>query len=131
MIVGVGVDLVSIPRFQRLLSLYGTRVLRRLFHPTEIQHKPIIVDKHAQYFASRWAVKEATIKALGQGGIGSKQIYVEKQQGSNVPQLVLEGEALDRLNFLANSLDHNNVKKHISISHDNEYAIAMVVLEKY
>jgi holo-[acyl-carrier protein] synthase len=86
MIVGVGIDLVSIQRFRRLLSLYGDRALRRLFHPSEIQHKPLLDDKQAQYFASRWAVKEATIKALGHGGIGSKQIYVEKQQGSNVPQ---------------------------------------------
>jgi holo-[acyl-carrier protein] synthase len=126
MIVGMGTDLVFIPRFRKLIAQYGDRVLRRLFHPSEIQNKPLIEEKCAQYFASRWAVKEATVKALGQSGIGSKQMYIEKR-GSPIPHLVLEGEALERLNQLTNS--SRTVHKHVSISHDHDYAIATVIIE--
>lgn len=132
MIIGIGVDLVSIPRFERLLSLYGHRIVKRLFHPNEIQAKPLLNEKHAQYYASRWAVKEATIKALGKSGIGSKQIYIEKRSDSPVPLLVLEGEALQQAIKLAGypSAQKDAIKRHISLSHDHEYAIANVVLEK-
>lgn len=73
----------------------------------------------------RWAVKEATVKALGKSGVGSKQMYIVKDKETNIPRLILTGEALEQLH-LRNIRDY---KSHVSISHDTEYAIAFVVLE--
>lgn len=77
---GVGIDLAYIPRFQRILTKYGNRFLKRAFHPAEIEQfqklatapspaptssVPTINARQCQFIASRWAVKEATVKAAG------------------------------------------------------------------
>lgn len=37
MIIGLGIDLVYIPRIERLFLKYGENFLKRAFHPKEIQ----------------------------------------------------------------------------------------------
>ncbi len=125
MIIGIGVDLVNIPRMQKLIAKNGERFLQRLFHEHELNHRPKLPEQHAQYFASRWAVKEATVKALGKSGIGSKQMYICKDPSTNVPKLILTGEALEQLH----KRQIYEYETHVSLSHDQDYAVAMVVLE--
>ncbi|KAL0490095.1 holo-[acyl-carrier protein] synthase [Acrasis kona] len=129
MIVGIGTDLVHIPRFRNLISKHGDKIINRLFHISEINNKPLMEEKQAQYFASRWAVKEATLKALGKGGLGSKCIYVTKTNGNPSPILCLEGASLERLKEIANVQDDTSIRKYVSISHDKDYAVATVLLE--
>ena len=57
MIVGIGVDLVDIARFERTLER-TPRLLERLFSPAEQTRSP-------RSLAARYAAKEALIKALG------------------------------------------------------------------
>lgn len=109
----------------RLIQKNGDRFLRRLFHEQELLQRPQLPEQQAQYFASRWAAKEATVKALGKSGIGSKQMYIVKDKEMNIPRLILTGEALEQLH----SRNIREYKSHVSISHDHEYAIAFVVLE--
>jgi len=116
---------VNIPRMQKLITKNGERFLQRLFNEHELTNRPKLPEQHAQYFASRWAVKEATVKALGKSGIGSKQMYISKDQVTNVPKLILTGEALEQLHK-RNIYEYST---HVSLSHDQDYAVAMVVLE--
>jgi holo-[acyl-carrier protein] synthase len=78
----------------------------------------------AQSFAARLAAKEACSKALGTGmrlGIAWRQIVVAHET-SGKPLLYLSGEALNRAtNMGANAW-------HISLSHERDYAAAVVIL---
>ena len=68
---GIGVDLAAIHRFTAILANVDKtqRFLRKAFHPSEIDyfHQHVLRKpsrQHAEFLASRWAVKEATFKAF-------------------------------------------------------------------
>ncbi|MFT4135436.1 holo-ACP synthase [Microbacterium sp.] len=115
MIVGIGVDLVDIPRFERAI-VRTPALMRRLFAPAERTLRP-----HS--LAARYAAKEALIKALG-GSDGVRWTDIEvvsEPSGRPVFALagttaaVVEGRGIARL--------------HLSLSHDAGLAIAYVVAE--
>lgn len=65
---GVGIDLVKITRIEKILKKnYNQRFLMKVLHPSELAHFNNIknLEYQADYVASRWAAKEATVKALG------------------------------------------------------------------
>ena len=64
-IVGVGIDLVDIDRFERSKP----RVRERLFTRAEARYC-VLQRKPALHFAARFAAKEAVLKALGTGWSG-------------------------------------------------------------
>ena len=80
----------------------------------------------APYFAGRWAVKEAVAKALGCGiGADCASIEVETCNGTaGKPVTRLSGNAAKTMEKLGGK----NI--HISLSHEANYAIAYVILEK-
>ena len=67
MILGIGVDLVEIPRMQRILDRpWARRFIERVFRPEEIT----VCEKAArpaEAYAARFAAKEAVVKAFGTG----------------------------------------------------------------
>ena len=82
-IFGVGVDITKTARIQRLLAkgpYYHERFLTGTFHETEVAayHKKEADEVKAQYLASRWALKEAMVKATGRVDLVYKDIYLEK-----------------------------------------------------
>jgi holo-[acyl-carrier protein] synthase len=115
MIVGVGVDVVDIARFDESLS--RTPALRhRLFTPDEAL-LPI------ESLAARFAAKEAIAKALGApAGLGWHDAEVIRESTGR-PRFELRGTVL----FAADSLGVRSV--HVSLSHDGGLATAYVVLE--
>lgn len=121
---GIGVDLVYIPRFEKLIGKHGNKILQRIFAEQEIQQAPQ-QQQQASYYASRWAVKEATVKALGQGGLGSKCI----QLGKDKKQVVLLGQAQEYAQAKLQQAHASKMISHVTLSHEKDYAIAMVVLE--
>ena len=66
MIYGIGIDIVSVPRIERMLNRWGHLFTKRVFTPTEIAFCESRSNP-GQHFALRWAVKEAMLKALGLG----------------------------------------------------------------
>lgn len=67
-IFGIGVDLVQNSRIRNALTKsHAKRFLSRVLHQDELQHYDTIkMDRvQVQYVASRWAVKEAVVKAIG------------------------------------------------------------------
>ena len=124
MIVGVGVDVVSVERIRGMLSRHGERFIRRTFTAAEAAYCG--EQKHdAEHFAARFAAKEAVAKALGTGiarGVGWKDIEVVRRP-SGRPGVRLLGDAV----ALAERLGVGEI--HVSLSHSRTDAIAFVVAE--
>ena len=65
-IYGIGTDIVSVSRIKRLVDKYGEQFLKKAYHPKEIDSFARREEEGSslEFLASRWAVKEATQKAL-------------------------------------------------------------------
>jgi holo-[acyl-carrier protein] synthase len=114
-IVGIGVDLVDIARFERTLER-TPRLLQRLFSPAEQTRPP-------RSLAARYAAKEALIKALG-GSDGVHWTEIEiTPEGSGRPWFTLTGSTA------AVIADRGITGLHLSMSHDAGFATAFVVAE--
>jgi len=123
MITGVGIDLVQVKRMERWLV--NKKLLERFFHPEEIKYVASRGKSGAQSLAARFAAKEAFCKALGTGlsGITLKDIAVHNMK-SGKPELQLSGTARYALDKSGADIVH------ISLSHEKETAVAMIVLER-
>ncbi len=124
MIVGLGVDIVDIGRLRKTLERQGERFLRRIFTAGEQKYCNAHRDP-VPYFAARFAAKEALFKALGTGwaqGVSWHDVDVRKEE-SGAPMLALSGRADE----ISKALGTTRI--HISLSHAQEAAIAVVVLE--
>ena len=115
-----GVDIVEIPRIRRAFDRFGQRFLQRLYTDREIAY----CRGRAPQLASRFAAKEAVMKALGTGirGVRWRDIEVVRERG-RAPTVKLHGTALARAERLG--IDHLAV----ALSHSQEYAVAFVVGE--
>lgn len=124
MIVGTGVDIVEIPRIEQALERHGERFARRLYTPGEIAYCERFKNR-AERYAARFAVKEATFKALGTGWRNGVQwLDVEvTHQPSGKPELSLRGRAEQ----LARELGVTRTA--VSISHTDRYVVAQVIFE--
>jgi len=123
MITGVGIDAVHVKRMERWLL--NSKLLERYFNPEEIESAASRGKGGAQSLAARFAAKEAFGKALGTGlaGITLKDIAVLNRDCGK-PEMKLSGTARDALaKSGADSV-------HISLTHERETAIAMIVLER-
>eukprot|EP00656_Telonema_subtile_P041978 TRINITY_DN47352_c0_g1_i1.p1 TRINITY_DN47352_c0_g1~~TRINITY_DN47352_c0_g1_i1.p1 ORF type:complete len:156 (-),score=44.41 TRINITY_DN47352_c0_g1_i1:276-743(-) len=129
MIFGLGVDIVQVSRIRGTFLRFGDRFLKRAYHEEEIkQFKQIYMsngDHQAgiQHLASRWAVKEAAYKAFGRWRLDFREIRLGGAGPRSPPELILEGEAAER------AAEVRIVRRHVSLSHDGDYAIAQVILE--
>jgi len=125
MILGLGVDLTQTSRFRRLLDAGKEAVLVRLFTPAERDYARARKDP-APHLAARFAAKEAFLKALGTGlrdGLSWQQIEVVPDSLGK-PNLFLSGHA-------RKLLDERGITScHLSYSHDGDYVVATVILEK-
>lgn len=120
MIVGIGVDLVDVARFERAASR-TPRLLDRLFAQSE-QH-PDSRDMPLRSLAARFAAKEALIKAIGDSdGVRWHDIRVVSNELRN-PSLELSGR-------IAEVASERGIDRfHLSMSHDADLAIAYVIAE--
>jgi len=124
MIIGIGVDIVEIERFQKVIERLKDRFLLRVFTPGERS----FCDSHRNsvpHFAVRFAAKEAVFKALGTGwakGVTWLDVEILRER-QDPPEIVLSGEALR----LSEQKGTHNI--HLSLSHTEHSAIAMVILE--
>ena len=125
MVFGIGTDIVDISRFERFLREGNTPLIERLFTPAERAY--CSERRHsAQHFALRFAAKEAFVKALGtglRGGLSWQQMEVANDSLGK-PELRLSGRAAEL--FATQGLS----RILLSLSHDGNSAIAVVVVEK-
>lgn len=109
----VGVDIVDIIRFKKKKFSSNNIFYRKIFTESEIEYCTKFKDSY-RHFAVKFAIKEAVIKAID-----------------------------EKLNFLDIISDHKNKKPivkitnknqyffKVSVSHEENIAIAIVICEKY
>lgn len=122
MIIGIGIDVVHVHRLEHWIPVSG--LLNRYFHPYELETARSRGHGMAVSLAARFAAKEAFGKALGTGlkGIVLKDIMVVNRHNGQ-PEIEVFGTALDALRKCGAN------KIHLSLTHEHDNAIAMIVLE--
>ncbi len=122
MIVGIGVDLVSIEKIAK--SIRSEAFKRKIFTSAEIISCEAIANT-AESYAGKFATKEAFMKAIGKGirqEVWFTQIEVLNHE-TGAPYIQVNGKADQMLSILGVE------QVHISISHSAGMAVAMIVLE--
>lgn len=121
----MGTDIVEISRIRKLLKKNSMEFLSRVFTEKEMGESSLKKNS-AEYLAGRWAVKEALSKAFG-CGIGADCNWRDistANDAKGAPVTTLSGFAL-------RTSRGKKVKTiHVSISHEKDFAIATVILEK-
>lgn len=123
MIAGIGTDIAEVRRFEKWVK--NPQMLERFFNEKECGFSGSLASQ-CQHYAVRFAAKEAFSKALGTGicGFNLKEVYITKD-GEGKPLLNIEGNALSLM-----EKRFGRCKAFVSLSHEKEYALAFVVLEK-
>ncbi len=109
----IGIDLVSIDRFEKFLKKFPNKALQRFLNDDEIS-----LVKTPQNAAGFFAAKEAISKALGTGiskECSFKDIIIHKD-AKNAPYFTLTKNIVDKYNISDCAL---------SITHDGGFAIAV------
>ena len=122
MILGIGVDLMQVRRMDRWVDQPG--LLARFFHPGELADARTRGKSLALSLAVRYAAKEALGKAMG---IGVQHFSLKEVQVVNnklgKPEILLHGNAKETFKrFGGKSI-------HLSLTHELDNAVAMVVIE--
>jgi holo-[acyl-carrier protein] synthase len=124
MVYGIGVDIINIGMMKTVIDRWGTRFINRVFTAREIDFC-FQRTKSVPSFALRFAAKEAFSKAIGFGmrkGIRWRDIEIFHHP-SGRPDLRLTGRALSFCN-------NERIGWHLTLSDEEDYGIAVVVLEK-
>ncbi len=122
-IIGIGLDVVELDRIERIHRRFGDAFVRRILTVKELVLLPA---RPTAYLASRFAAKEAAVKALGTGfanGVTWRHVEIARE-ASGQPTLILLGRALE----IAQGMGMSAV--HLSLSHGRDTAAAVVVLER-
>lgn len=123
MIYGIGIDLVKIERLKTAIEKWGDKFLKRVFTDEEISY---CYKKNNPYFsfAVRFAAKEALIKAIGsEVAVPLTDIEVSNSEKGK-PVIKANG----KLKIFLTQIEIRRIL--LSLSHEREYGIACVVLEK-
>jgi holo-[acyl-carrier protein] synthase len=124
MIHGIGTDIVAVKRLQGMWERHGDRALEKLLAPQEMADFARAADK-GRFLAKRFAAKEAFSKALGTG----------VRPPAVLPAIAVAHDELGKpiLAFcgrLAEMIENQGLKAHLSLSDEADYAIAYVILER-
>ena len=111
---GIGVDIVKISRFKDKPFLSNKNFYKKIFSDSEIKYCLKYKD-HAQHFSGKFAVKEALIKSVNEK-VSLREINTSHKNSK--PIVKVKSSLNKKYNFI------------ISISHENDFAIAVVISEK-
>ena len=124
-IFGIGSDLVNIKRIQGILRK------NRNFKNRVFSKKEIVIgskkNNQSNYFAKRFAAKEAFSKALGTGiskGINFNQIVVLNEKNGKPFIKLIENTKKN----VEKKLKKKNYKISLSLTDEDEYAVAFVTI---
>lgn len=121
-LLGSGIDIVQVARIGGLYEKYGIRFAEKILHDQEMAELRALMQADS-FLAKRFAVKEATAKALGLGigkSLGFKDIYVEHDELGK-PALVFTRECQNRLQL-------EKVSALLTIADEKAYAVAHVLM---
>jgi len=123
MMIGLGIDIIDNRRIKKTIDRFGNKFIEKCFSINEIyksdQRKNIV-----NYFAKRYAAKEACAKALGIGlakKINWKDIEIMNDINGK-PYINLYNNALNRLK----QMSKKKCNIFLSLSDEKNYSIANV-----
>ncbi len=124
MIIGIGIDLVECGRFLD----WSAFKKQRIFTKKELEYADNDNANSEKHLANFWAAREACLKALGTG-FGEDITFsdvsvVHNDMGG--PEILITGGARAVLKERAGGAD---AKIHLSITDQNDYSAAIVVIE--
>lgn len=124
MIYGIGTDIVAVARMAELYRRHGERALEKLLAPSE-RESCRNSTLPARFLAKRFAAKEAFGKALGTG----------VRAPALLPAIAVVHDGLGKPSFefasnLAEHLSRRGLVAHLSMSDEQDHAIAFVILEQ-
>ncbi|MBI5050980.1 MAG: holo-ACP synthase [Nitrospirae bacterium] len=123
MIYGIGIDLIKIERMREATDKWGRKFLEKVFTENEIAY---CYQKKEPYIslAVRFAAKEALIKAIGSEiAVPLTDIEILNYENGK--------PSIKAKNKLKDFFKKKKIKNcHLSLSHEKEFGIACVVLEK-
>jgi len=125
-IIGNGVDIVENKRIAN--SIKNSAFILRIFTKNEIYQSTKIKNK-INYFAKRFAAKEAFVKALGTGfrkSINFKDISVKKNTKGQ-PSMILSNSLKK---FMKHKFKINKYQLFLSLSDEKKHSIAFVIINK-
>ncbi|MGX9696735.1 holo-ACP synthase [Janthinobacterium lividum] len=129
MIYGIGTDICKIPRIEAALARHGERFAKKILGPQELEKFRARSAKNAargvRFLATRFAVKEAFSKAIGLG-LRMPMTWPAAQMlnhPSGKPMIVCSG-------VLAEFMEKNRLSAQVTISDEEEYAVAFVIVEQ-
>lgn len=125
MIAGIGIDLATISRIEKVYGRFGDRFAKRILNGKEWtsykNHKQPV-----RFLTKRFAAKEAAVKALGtgeRGGILLKDFYLEHDDLGK-PILKVSGKASERCSL------HGIDSFWVTLTDEGDTVAAFVILEK-
>lgn len=131
MVSGLGVDLVHVPGFADQLAQPGSRFssVFTVGERAEAVRRELDGDRLAAYWAARWGAREALVKAwssvlFGQAPPAGDDVLGEIEVATDAwgrPRLLLHGQVAEALAAYDTQ---------VSLSHDGDHAIAVVVLDE-
>ena len=111
---GIGIDIVDINRFEKITYAENPSFYNKLFTSSEIEYC-LKFKTPAQHFAGKFAIKESVKKSIDDpiSFLDIETFHIESKL-----KIKLCGDWKKKYKFLG------------SISHENDYAIGMVICEK-
>lgn len=117
-----GTDIVNVSRIKNSIEELGEKFLKRIYTDEEISYCESRRMCKYESYAARFAAKEAVYKAISptinQDGAFTEVEVLNEENGK--PYVILHGE-LKRI--------AGDRKIELSLSHEKEFAIAMVTME--
>ena len=129
MIIGIGTDILDQRRIKKIINKYDKKFIDRIYGKKEIQIAQNKLNFSENYLGKRFAAKEATWKALSSTrGEGLFFREIETLNDANgKPYLSFTGRTKDFIKKKEIQLK-NKLRFDISLSDDNPYVIAFVII---
>lgn len=132
MIFGIGTDIVEISRIRDAVKKWGERFLKKIFTGNEITYCYKKRDPFP-HLAARFAAKEAVVKALS-NSTHKAQSSKHGLKFANLKNIEVINHPTGKpfINLLGSlkTYFHDKFIIHLTLTHERNYAIATVVLER-
>ncbi|VFP81082.1 Holo-[acyl-carrier-protein] synthase [Buchnera aphidicola (Cinara kochiana kochiana)] len=123
-IIGIGIDMISIMRFKKLIFRYGTAIPKKILSKNELYEYKNIHNKE-RYLAKNFTAKEAAAKAIGLGIY--KHMFLKNCE---VIYDIYGKPKINMLGCIRDKFKKLQVKKiFLSITNTHKYTQSIVILE--
>ena len=111
---GIGTDITDINKFKKIPYDTNKKFYEKIFLPSEIKYC-VKYKNSSPHFAGKFAVKESVTKAISEK---ISFLNIETYHSNSKPQIRLKGKINKKYVF------------RVSLSHEKNFAIAVVISEK-